>query len=145
MIKNSIKLSIIIAALLLSCKDSDNKTAQLTFNQDSKLKESMNRGNIVYQDFCMSCHLPNGNGVPKAFPPLAKSDYLMSDIKRSIAIVKYGQKGEIVVNGEKYNSVMTPLGLSNKEIADVMNYISNSWGNTNKALITEKEVSKIQQ
>lgn len=130
---------------MLSCKDSNNKTAQLTINQDSKLKESINRGSVVYQDFCMSCHLPNGKGVPKTFPPLAKSDYLMSDIKRSIEVVKFGQKGEIIVNGEKYNSAMMPLGLSDKEIADVMNYISNSWGNANKSLITEKEVSKIQQ
>ena len=40
---------------------------------------------------------------------------------------------------------MTSLGLDNNEIADVMNYITNSWGNINSTLITEQEVSKIEQ
>jgi hypothetical protein len=39
---------------------------------------------------------------------------------------------------------MSPLGLEDDEIADVMNYITNSWGNANDKLITESEVSKIE-
>nr|WP_298902230.1 cytochrome c [uncultured Psychroserpens sp.] len=105
----------------------------------------MKRGKEIYSDFCISCHLPNGKGVLKAFPPLAKSDYLMTNREESIKSIKYGQSGEITVNGVKYNGVMTPLGLEDKEVADVMNYITNSWGNTNNKLITEKEVSEIEQ
>nr|WP_299336903.1 cytochrome c [uncultured Psychroserpens sp.] len=105
----------------------------------------MERGKIIYTDFCVTCHLPNGKGVPKAFPPLAKSDYLMNNREESIKSIKYGQSGEITVNGEIYNNVMAPLGLEDDEIADVMNYITNSWGNSNDKLITEEEVSKIER
>jgi mono/diheme cytochrome c family protein len=112
--------------------------------QNPILKKSMARGNMIYTDFCISCHLPNGKGVPKVFPPLANSDYLMNNKFESIKAIKYGQSGEIIVNGETYNNVMSPLGLENDEIADVMNYITNSWGNSNEKLITEDEVSKIE-
>ena len=54
-------------------------------------------------------------------------------------------KGPIEVNGVKYNGVMAKQGLSDKEIADVMNYITNNWNNKNEELVTENEVSKIQQ
>ena len=89
--------------------------------------------------------MADGKGVPKAFPPLANSDYLMKKRKESIKAIKFGMSGEIIVNGQKYNTAMAPLGLSNKEVADVMNYITNSWGNKNDKMVTEDEVSKIQQ
>ena len=67
-------------------------------NQGTKLKESIKRGKEVYDNMCISCHLTNGEGVPKVFPPLAKSDYLMKKREASIRAIKYGLKGEIVVN-----------------------------------------------
>ena len=114
-------------------------------SQNNDLKASMNRGQEIYTDFCVSCHLPNGAGVRKVYPPLAKSDYLQKHRVESIKAIKYGLSGEIIVNGEKYNNVMTSLGLSNDEIADVMNYITNSWGNKNDKMVTEAEVSKIKK
>lgn len=123
---------------LFSCNETETK-------QEPKLKESIQRGSIVYDDFCMTCHLPDGKGVPKAFPPLANSDYLMNKRQESIKSIKFGLSGPITVNGQKYNGVMAPMGLSNEEVADVMNYITNSWGNENTKMITEAEVSKIQQ
>ncbi|MGS2726281.1 c-type cytochrome [Psychroserpens sp. BH13MA-6] len=113
--------------------------------QNSALERSMMRGEKIYKNFCMSCHGSNGKGMSKAFPPLANSDYLMNKQKASIRAIKYGQSGEITVNGKIYNSVMSPLGLKDKEVADVMNYINNSWGNSNDRLITEEEVSRIEQ
>jgi mono/diheme cytochrome c family protein len=89
--------------------------------------------------------MPNGEGVKNAYPPLAKSDYLSKNRKASISGIKYGQEGEIVVNGTTYNSTMAPMGLSDDEIADVMNYINNSWGNTNNNIVTAEEVSKVKK
>ena len=89
--------------------------------------------------------MANGKGVPKVFPPLAKSDYLKNYRIESIKAIKYGLSGEITVNGEKYNTAMASQGLTNKEIAAVMNYITNSWGNKNTSLITEEEVSKVER
>jgi mono/diheme cytochrome c family protein len=113
--------------------------------QSSALKSSVTRGKEIYTDFCVSCHLPNGAGVRKVYPPLAKSDYLLKKRIESIKAIKFGLKGEIIVNGEKYNNVMAPLGLSDDEVADVMNYITNSWGNTYEKMVTEEEVSKIKK
>ncbi|WP_185956507.1 c-type cytochrome [Changchengzhania lutea] len=109
------------------------------------LKESIARGQEIYSDFCISCHLPSGEGVENVYPPLAKSDFLMEKREESISGIKYGQQGEIVVNGKTYNGYMAPLGLSDDEVADVMNYINNSWGNTCDKIVTEEEVSKIKK
>ncbi|MCK7591797.1 cytochrome c [Subsaxibacter sp. CAU 1640] len=122
---------------LLSCNDSKSQ-------KNPELSKSIERGAIVYEDFCMQCHLPDGKGVPKAFPPLDNADFLMTKRKESIKAIKYGLSGEIVVNGETYNTAMAPLGLTDEEVADVMNYITNSWSNKNNKMITIEEVSKIQ-
>tara|TARA_R110000868_G_scaffold57528_6_gene177573 strand:+ start:1795 stop:2190 length:396 start_codon:yes stop_codon:yes gene_type:complete len=114
-------------------------------SQNDALKQSIERGGEIYTDFCMTCHLPNGEGVENVYPPLAKSDYLFNNREASIRGIKYGQQGEIVVNGKTYNSVMVAMGLSDDEVADVMNYITNSWGNKNDKIITEEEVSKIKK
>lgn len=110
------------------------------YTPQDPLKESIERGNEIYTDFCMSCHLPNGEGVKNVYPPLAKSDYLIKKREESIRGIKYGLEGEIVVNGITYNSNMAALGLSDDEVADVMNYITNSWGNKNNKIVTEEEV-----
>lgn len=114
-------------------------------NQKSPLKESIERGNEIYTDFCVSCHLPNGQGVRKTYPPLANSDYLIKKQEASIKAIKFGLSGSIVVNGETYNNVMTPMGLDDQEIADVMNYINNSWGNKNDKMVTKLQVSKVKK
>ncbi|WP_370478557.1 c-type cytochrome [Tamlana flava] len=115
------------------------------YTQTTPLEESIKRGSKIYQDFCVSCHLPTGEGIRKTYPPLAKSDYLMNNRTASIKGIKYGQQGEIVVNGQKYNGLMAPMGLGDDEVADVMNYITNSWGNKNDNMVTEAEVSKIEK
>lgn len=112
--------------------------------QDTALQESMQRGKDLYADFCITCHMENGEGVPQVFPPLAKSDYLMENLEASIRGVKYGQSGEIVVNGITYNNMMMPLGLTDEEVADVMNYILNSWGNQSSEVVTTEEVAAIE-
>tara|TARA_R110000868_G_scaffold14075_10_gene65767 strand:+ start:10497 stop:10904 length:408 start_codon:yes stop_codon:yes gene_type:complete len=112
--------------------------------QDKELQKSIERGNEIYADFCITCHLDKGEGVKNVFPPLAKSDYLKKNREESIRGIKYGQKGELTVNGVTYNGVMPPMGLEDEEIADVMNYILNSWGNnSSKEIVTPDEVAAI--
>ncbi|WP_281542930.1 c-type cytochrome [Maribacter aestuarii] len=111
--------------------------------QDTSLKESMERGSEIYADFCVTCHLEKGEGVAHVFPPLAQSDYLMQNREASIRGVKFGQQGEIIVNGITYNSAMADLGLEDEEIADVMNYVLNSWGNSSNKMVTTEEVELI--
>ena len=113
--------------------------------QEKTLEQSINDGNEIYQDFCLRCHLPDGQGQSGVFPPLSGSDYLMNDINRSIAAIKYGLKGPIVVNNVNYNSIMISQGLDEEEIADVMNYILHSWENKSTEFITPERVTSIKK
>ena len=90
----------------------------------------MARGKAVYLGTCSTCHQLEGQGLASVFPPLAKSDYLMADTERSIRIVLEGLSGPIEVNGANFNNVMPPLAnLTDHEIADVLTYVRNSFGN----------------
>jgi len=113
--------------------------------QKKPLEQSIADGKEIYNDFCVQCHLDNGEGVSGVFPPLARSDYLLSNVEMSIRGLKYGLSGRIVVNGEEYNGVMQNQGLDNIEIADVMNFILNNWGNESKEIITENQVANINE
>ncbi|MCK0133057.1 MULTISPECIES: copper-containing nitrite reductase [Arenibacter] len=96
------------------------------------MEEKMEFGKATYMQTCFACHQAEGQGIANAFPPLAKSDYLNADVNRAIDIVLHGKTGEITVNGQKYNSVMTAQTLSDEEVANVLTYVYNSWGNSKK-------------
>ena len=93
---------------------------------------------------CVACHLPNGLGQPGAIPPLDRSDWVLGDKERLIKISIHGLMGEVVVNEEKYVGVMQgfgqPLGspLNDQQIADVLTYIRNEWGNSVSAISPEE-------
>ncbi|WP_055442395.1 copper-containing nitrite reductase [Lacinutrix himadriensis] len=107
-------------------------------------EEQMEFGKNAYMQTCFACHQAEGQGIPNAFPPLANSDYLNADVSRAIGIVLHGKTGEITVNGKKYNSVMTRQMLSTDEIANVLTYVYNSWGN-NKTVVTKEMVDKVKK
>jgi mono/diheme cytochrome c family protein len=111
-----------------------------SFQQKPKfdLKASIARGKEIYTAQCVTCHQEAGEGIPDVFPPLAKSDYLMADKKRSIQQVLHGLSGEIKVNGKTYNGEMAAFDLSDQEASDVLNYIRNSWGNKGPAITPEE-------
>jgi len=111
--------------------------------QNKTKKESIKAGSEIYQDFCVQCHLSTGIGVFGVFPPLKASNYLLENTNLSIAGIKYGLKGKIIVNNEEYDGLMIRQGLDNEEVADVMNYILNEWGNETTDFITPNQVSKI--
>jgi len=97
---------------------------------DQELNESIKRGKEVYALFCQNCHMEAGEGMPGINPPLAKADYLKKPANTLINIILKGESGELVVNGQKYNVPMPSQEyLTNTQIADVLNYIKNSWGN----------------
>ncbi|WP_242465334.1 copper-containing nitrite reductase [Psychrobacter sp. M9-54-1] len=92
-------------------------------------QERIKMGESIYASNCAACHQLNGAGIPKAFPPLAKSDYLNQDPKRAVDAILHGLTGKITVNGEEYDSVMPAVALDDEKIANVVTYIINSWGN----------------
>lgn len=107
------------------------------------IQQRIAMGKNVYTANCMACHQANGEGMPGAFPPLAKSDYFGKDVKKAIHAVKYGLEGPITVNGKEFNSVMAKLALSDADIANVMTYVMNSWGNPGGE-VTPAQVAAVQ-
>jgi nitrite reductase (NO-forming) len=102
-------------------------------------------GRALYQGTCSACHQTNGNGIASVFPPLAKSDYLMADKQRAISVVLNGLSGKVTVNGSEYNSVMPPMSqLNDDEIANILTFVRNSWGNEGEA-VSADEVAKVRQ
>ena len=100
----------------------------------------MERGKQVYMNLCFACHQLNGEGLPAVFPPLAKSDYMLEDRDRAIQVVLKGMAGAVTVNGKKYDSVMPPQEavLSDRQVADVLTYVFNEWGNEGEAFTTDE-------
>lgn len=106
------------------------------------MDERMRLGANVYNSNCLACHQFDGKGIPGAFPPLAKSDFLMADKARSIGVVLHGLEGAVTVNGQVFNSIMPKLLLTDDDVANVVTYVRNSFGNKGDA-VTLDEVREI--
>lgn len=122
---------LMLPAALVQAGDADIHKAET----GAALKESVKRGETLYKKYCVGCHQPTGQGMAGAFPPLAKSDYLLEDKQRAVGVILNGLSGKIKVNGTDYNSSMPNFGyLKDREVADVLNYALNSWGNNGGAV-----------
>ncbi len=106
-------------------------------------QEQVDAGKVLFTGTCSVCHQTNGEGLAGVFPPLAKSDYIAKDVKRMISTVLHGLSGKVTVNGKEYNSVMPPMNqLNDDEVANILSYVLNSWGNPG-GRITADEVRKV--
>jgi len=86
-------------------------------------------GRQLFTSICAACHQTTGLGIPNTFPPLAGSDYLNADKNRAIKTVINGRQGEVIVNSRKFNNSMPSFPLSNDDIANVLTFVYNSFGN----------------
>lgn len=102
-------------------------------------------GQSLYESQCANCHGKDGKGLRSLYPPLAQSDYLDQHSDELACIIYYGLEDTIIVNGKTYNQAMAGLPkLSNTEIAKIITYVNNSWGNEGERP-TNKEVKKALQ
>jgi mono/diheme cytochrome c family protein len=92
--------------------------------------ERIQLGRRLFSSICAACHQPSGAGRPNVFPPLAGSDFLNADKGRAINVVIFGRQGEVVVNGLKYNNNMPSFPLTDQDIANVLTFVYNSFGNS---------------
>lgn len=106
--------------------------------------EKIDLGGKLFKQTCAACHQPDGKGIPKAFPPLAGSDYLNADVMRAIGIVMNGKQGEVTVNGETFNSVMPSQNLTDQQISAVLTYVLSKWNN-NGTEVTLDMVKKVRE
>ena len=102
----------------------------------------MEKGKRVFTQTCFACHQMNGEGIPGVFPPLAKSDFHMADKNHAITTVIKGLSGPIKVNGKDFNGVMPPVAINDEQVAQVLTYVRNEWGNTGD-IVTVDEVRKV--
>lgn len=96
-------------------------------------------GKSVYQTQCQNCHAENGEGLGGLIPGLQKADYLSKNKNKLACIIQNGQQGLIVVNGKFYNGKMpSQTQLAPIEIAEVITYITNTFGNKHGVYGLEK-------
>lgn len=90
----------------------------------------MANGNKIYGQYCLSCHMADGGGVQNMNPPLNGTSYVLGDKTRLIKVILNGFSQNVDIDGESYTNVMAPHNfLKDQEIADVLSYIRNSFGN----------------
>lgn len=113
--------------------------------QQDPVSASIKRGEKVYENTCLPCHQANGTGVPGMNPPLAKTKYVLGGKDTLINIVLNGLDEEIKIGGQSYGNPMPSQSqLKDAEIADVLTYVRNSFGNKAPA-ITAEEVKKVRK
>jgi mono/diheme cytochrome c family protein len=95
-------------------------------------------GEALYYKHCKSCHMKKGQGLFRLYPPLTDSNWVGNDslIVRNIT---RGISGPIEVNGKEYDREMPPVkGLTNAEIAAIINYIRTTITEINKPISAQK-------
>lgn len=108
--------------------------------EKTRYEQYLVQGKRLYIQHCQNCHQKDGGGLGTLYPPLANSDYLKKNHSDLSCVIKYGLEGEIIVNGESFNMKMEGLrNLKDLEIAEILTYVSNSWGNQH-GMISVQEV-----
>jgi mono/diheme cytochrome c family protein len=137
----SLFLGVLSVILILSCQNSTEKKKAETVSPDQLAKEInenlpekstalMHPGKAVYDKYCLTCHQADGSGVPNMHPPLTPGSWVGNDPNELIAIMMKGLSGKIEVDGQIYKNFMpSHAQLTDQEIADVLTYIRQSFGN----------------
>src|SRR5476651_2494272 len=101
----------------------------------ASLSASIAAGQKVYTLYCVTCHQMDGGGVQNMNPPLIKTTYVLGDKGKMIKIVLNGFADNVEINGNTYSNTMPSLSiLKDQEIADVLTYVRNSFGNKASAV-----------
>jgi mono/diheme cytochrome c family protein len=131
--------------LMLSMVLLMSQTTKPTGSSQTKtgLQASVERGKKVYLEQCLTCHQADGGGVSNMSPPLIKTKWVLGDKTTLILIVLKGMKSGVEIDGDSYHGVMASHDfLTDQQIADVLTYVRNSFGNKAKA-ITAAEVKTV--
>ena len=84
----------------------------------------------MYAQTCLTCHQADGGGVPNLNPPLIKTTYVLGDKSQLARSVLNGLKVPVEIDGDTYSNAMPAQNhLNDQQIADVLTYVRNSFGN----------------
>ena len=95
-------------------------------------------GSLLYQSRCQNCHGANGEGLAALIPPLTDSVYLRNNKAALACITKNGLKGKVTISGRTFEGQMPYTDMAPIEIAKVLTYISNSFGNKMGVVTTQQ-------
>ncbi len=111
----------------------------------NKKSADLDPGKKVYNRYCLACHQTDGSGVPGLYPPLQQTDMVLYQKEELIKVILNGMQGPVEVKGEIYNNIMPPHDyLTNEQIADVLSYIRQSFGN-DAGSVTAEEVEMLRK
>jgi mono/diheme cytochrome c family protein len=117
-------------------------TAAAQTSSEEEIDEALLPGMKVYQTYCASCHMMSGKGAPGMNPPLIDTKWVLGDKERLIKVVLNGLSDPIEIKGEIYQNIMASHAfLTDQQIADVLSFIRNNWGNS-ASYITVDEVAE---
>ncbi len=122
-----ITIILLVSVLIVAC------------NSNSISQATMDHGKQVYGKTCLGCHMESAKGVPGLNPPLINSELLLKDKSTPIRIVLRGSEELKKLPKREYKNVMASLSnLSDEEIADVLTYVRNSYGNKAPAISADE-------
>jgi mono/diheme cytochrome c family protein len=140
---------VVAAAASDSKPTAEAKPASSSSAGSYDLVASIANGQKIYATSCGTCHQPTGAGIPGAFPALIGTEWVLQNPRRLTAIVLKGITGPMTVNGQVYATgmpnpeTMFPAMKDDKNVADVLNYVRNTWGNRAEPVITPEFVGKV--
>ena len=123
-------LFVALISLVACAPGSGNSTyEQLSARDKDKFNKYFLQGRDIYNRQCRNCHQPDGRGLRGIIPPLAGSNYLQHNQATIPCLLKTGSSDTLTVNGRQYAPQMPAHNLTNLELAEVLTFINNSWGN----------------
>ena len=130
-IERNIRAAVLACALLVVAAGSGEPLEHKAEVAQARVSSlDLEKGRELYLQNCAACHQPEGQGLPGAFPPLAKSDYIAADPLDIIKVTLNGKQGRMTVNGIEYDNVMPAMSyLDDRDLSRIATYVLNSWGN----------------
>jgi len=99
-------------------------------------------GRDIYIRHCQNCHGKDGEGLALLAPPLTDTIFLKNNKSKLACFIKNGiSDTTLVINGQKYDGKMPDFNLANIDIAQLIVYITNNFGNT-QGMYTTEQVAK---
>ncbi len=118
-----------------ACAKKKAETSGETATVTPEVSASIERGQLVYKQYCIACHMADGLGAPPMNPPLAGTSFVRGEKNNLISVVLRGMN-DATIDGQKFKNIMPPLDfLTDDQVADVLTYVRNSFGNKETAVL----------
>lgn len=142
--KDNLKNTDLDVLAAASLERQENNRPNYIYSTQIARADSRTNGAILFRQICASCHSSSGEGIHGLAPPLVGSEYISNHLEQLGLIILHGLKGPLLINGEVYdnNHQMPGLkynkSLSDKDISDIISYVTNAFSVNPKGLKPEK-------